>query len=230
MYNGHKQRLRDKFKQDGLNGFLPYEVLEFLLSFVQIRKDTKKSAKLLIQKFGSLCSVLNAPLALLKDVEGIGDRSAQLIKLCNELLNYTLREKILQNEYLNSVNDVITYVKHYYKAKKYEEFKIIYLNSQNQILFEETLFNGTVNKSSVYVRNLIERVLHFNAVAIVLFHNHPGGSLKPSDSDIKITKKIYQALNLLDIKLYDHLIIAGNNYYSFASSGLLDKIKCQTSF
>jgi len=145
----HKKRLRERFHKNNLDGFHNYEVLELILSYSIIRKDTKALAKSLINHFGSLSAVINAPINLLAQIEGIGERTASLIKLFREVGNFHLRESIIKNDAIKCSEDVYAYLKFYYKGLKNEEFKILYLNSRNIILFEETLFIGTINEARI---------------------------------------------------------------------------------
>ena len=217
----HKVRLRERYLKDGLSGFHDYEVLEIILSYSIIRKDTKPIAKELLKKFHNLNNVFHAPPQLLMEIDGIGERTASLIKLFKDVNIFRLQEHIIGKDYFNSSDDIFNYVHTYYKGLKNEEFKIIYLSAKNTILFEETLFKGTVNEAKIYLRVIIEHIILCNAATIVIIHNHPGGTTQPSKEDILITEKIKMAINMINVHLLDHLIISDNEYYSFVGAGLL---------
>ncbi|NPG96946.1 DNA repair protein RadC [Escherichia coli] len=102
-----------------------------------------------------------------------------------------------------------------------EEFRVLYLNNQNQLIAGETLFTGTINRTEVHPREVIKRALYHNAAAVVLAHNHPSGEVTPSKADRLITERLVQALALVDIRVPDHLIVGGSQVFSFAEHGLL---------
>ena len=102
-----------------------------------------------------------------------------------------------------------------------EVFKVLFLNTQNELLKEEELFRGTIDRSTVYIRELIKKILEYNAKSVILVHNHPAGSLRPSDSDIRLTKKVKEVFESLEIRLLDHLIISEKGYFSFLEGGIL---------
>ncbi len=217
----HKQRMRDRFVRDGLDGFHDYEVLELVLSYSIVRKDTRSLAKELIRRFGNLTGVLNAPVSQLIEVEGLGERSAVLLKLLRDVNCFHLREKILNHDYVSSADDVVKYLKTHYKGKKTEEFKVIFLNTQNMIIAEETLFHGTLNQSAIYKRKIVENALMHHAHAVILVHNHPGGNTTPSRDDILITRQIREALELVEIQVLDHIVIGDNDFLSFVREKIL---------
>ena len=211
----HKKRMRDRFIRNGLDGFHDYEVLELILSYSIVRKDTRGLAKNLIRRFGSLTDVLNAPVRQLTEVEGLGERSAVLLKLLRDANVYHLRETILHRDYISGAEDIIQYLKTHYKGMKTEEFKVIYLNTQNMIITDETLFYGTLNHSAIYIRKIVEHALMHHAHAVILVHNHPGGNMVPSSDDILITKRIQDALALVEIEVLDHILVGHDKYLSF---------------
>ncbi|MBW6516603.1 MAG: DNA repair protein RadC [Candidatus Cloacimonetes bacterium] len=217
----HKERLRIRYCQDGLAGFHNYEVLELILSYSLIQKDTKQIAKELINEFGSLIGVINAPVEKLIKIEGLGERTVVLLKLFRDTMTYALRENITKQICITSCHDVYNYLKHYYKGKQNEEFKVLYLNSRNYIITEETLFRGTVNEAKIYIRTLLQNVIKNGATAIIVVHNHPGGTLKASEEDIMITEKIKKVLTFIDVKVLDHIIVGDNDYISLANERMI---------
>lgn len=213
--NGHRNRLRQRYEKDGLDGFHPYEVLELLLFYVYPRKDTKALAKKFLSYFNdNLHKLMQADISELTKA-GLTENSATLLKLVRDAFLYQQKLSLIKTDYFTSSEEVYSYCKHYFKGKMIEEFKIIYLNTANQILNEETLFVGTVNESRVYIRKIVERCLYYGASQVLLVHNHPTGNLKPSDADLIITMKIKDALSLFEIRVLDHLIIGDNDFYSF---------------
>lgn len=218
---GHKKRLRERYEKDGLKGFHNYEVLELMLSYSIIRKDTKDLARKLLKRFGSLTESMNAPLESLLEVDGIGERTAVLIKLFKDVGDFHLKEDILARHSLNFPKEVYEYFKFHFKGKHIEEFIVVYLSSSNRVIDVELLFKGTIDRSAIYVRELIKKVLSLKSTSIIIVHNHPSGDTTPSRDDRDVTKKIKKALSHIDVALIDHLIIGGDKFFSFKENNLL---------
>ncbi|MBT3591090.1 MAG: DNA repair protein RadC [Candidatus Marinimicrobia bacterium] len=218
---GHRQRLRDKFLKSGLDGFHDYEIIELLLTLGTPRSDCKQPAKDVLKKFGSLKAVLEADPKDLKIIKGIGDKNVFGLKLSQDVARRYLSDRIIDKDYAQSSNDIIEYLQHNLRDKNKELFMVIYLNGRNQIIKMDELFKGTLNTSAVYPREVVKRALNNNAAALVFVHNHPSGNPNPSQDDISITKKLKEAALAIDVSVHDHLIIAGNDVYSFADHGLI---------
>ena len=220
-YLGHRERLRTKFKKTGLSGWQDYEILELILTYCAARIDTKPIAKALLRKFKTLGAVLDADEEDLQSVSGIGFRSAILLKLFREVGEIYLKSGLKKTDSVSSPGAVYDYLAVSLKGKKEEEFKVIFLNSANRPIEIETVQVGTVDKSAIYPRKVVERALKCSAVSVIVAHNHPGGSLKPSEDDIQITEALKSALATVDISLLDHVIISGDGYFSFKEKGIL---------
>ena len=218
---GHRQRLREKFLNSGLDGFHDYEIIELLLTLGTPRTDCKQPAKDALKKWGSLKAVLEAPPKELKKIKGIGDHNVFGLKLTQDVARRYLADRIVDMDYIQSSEDVLNYLRHNLRDKSQELFMVIYLNGRNQILKMETLFEGTLNTSAVYPREVVKKALENDASALVLVHNHPSGNPSPSQDDLTITKKLKEAAKTIDIYIHDHLIIAGNDVYSFSDHGLI---------
>jgi len=218
---GHRQRLRDRFLEGGLQGFHDYEVIELLLTLGTPRSDCKQSAKDALKKFGSLNAVLEADQKKLQEINGIGPNNVFGLKLTQTVARRYLADRVIGHDIITSSNEVLDYLKHNLRDKQQEIFSVIYLNGRNAIIGMEELFHGSLTTSAVYPREVVKKVLKQNAAAIILVHNHPSGNLNPSEEDIKITKKLLDAVTTIDVAVHDHLIIAGNDYYSFADNNLL---------
>ena len=218
---GHRQRLREKFLKNGLDGFHDYEIIELLLTLGTPRKDCKQSAKDALKKFGSLKGVLEASPSELKKIKGIGDNNVFGLKIAQSVSRRYLADRIIDKDFIRSADEVIDYLKHNLRDKSREVFLVIYLNGRNQILNMEELFEGTLSTSAVYPREVVKRALVNDAAALVFVHNHPSGNPNPSQDDLAITKKLKEAAQAIDVSVHDHLIIAGNDVYSFADHGLI---------
>lgn len=214
-YIGHRKRIKAKYKAAGLNGWLDYEVLEFALSYAIPRKDTKPIAKELLSKFKSINGVLDADRKDLENIEGVSEHTALFLSFLKDMaIRYA--EKGLYNKDLVSSPDVVyDYLKASLKGALDEEFKAMFLNSRNCLLAVETIQTGTVNKSVIYPRKIVERALYNHATGVIIAHNHPGGSISPSEDDYRVTKAIKDALKTVDVVLLDHILIGGNSYFSF---------------
>jgi len=220
-YAGHRQRLREKFLKSGLDGFLDYEIIELLLTLGTPRKDCKPIAKEALKEFGSLKSVLEADSTDLKNVKGIGDNNVFGLKIAQSVARRYLSDRIIDKDFIRSADQVMDYLKHNLRDKNREVFMVIYLNSRNQILKMEELFEGTLTTSAVYPREVVKRSLDNDAAALVFVHNHPSGNPNPSQDDLTITKTLKTAAQTIGVSVHDHLIIAGNDVYSFADHGLI---------
>ncbi|MBI4181291.1 MAG: DNA repair protein RadC [Chloroflexi bacterium] len=220
---GHRKRLREKFIKSGLNGFHDYEIVELLLSLGTPRRDCKQQAKEAIKRFKTLRGVLEAPTEELQQIEGIGAHSAFGIKLVQEVAREFLKEKIIDKPVYKSAQEIFDYLYHSMRDLKKEVFKAIFLNSQNQILDTEDLFEGTINSSPISPREVVESALKHNAALLIFAHNHPSGNPEPSQSDKELTRDLVYAGSIVRIRVLDHIIIGDNRYFSFASEGLIEE-------
>ncbi len=220
---GHRKRLRERFIKSGLNGFHDYEIIELLLSLGTPRKDCKQQAKEAIKKFKTLRGVLEAPSEQLQQIEGIGLHSAFGIKLVQEVAREFLKEKIIEQPVYKSAQELFDYLYHSMRDLKKEVFKVLYLNSQNQIIETEDLVEGTVNSSAISPREVIESAIKNNAVSLIFVHNHPSGNPAPSQSDKELTRELVYAGGIMRIKVLDHIIIGNDKYFSFAGEGLIEE-------
>jgi len=220
-YTGHRQRIKDKYKKSGIHGWLDYEVLELALSYAITRKDTKPIAKELTSRFKTINGVLDADRKELKSVSGISEHAALFLSLLKDIAILYLKSGLHNKNLLSSPEVVYAYLKASLKGSVDEEFKTLFLNGSNQLIAVETLQTGTVNRSVVYPRKIVERALYHHAVGVIIAHNHPAGTLKPSQDDCTVTKTIKDALKTVEISLLDHIIIADNDYFSFNEKGLI---------
>jgi DNA repair protein RadC len=221
--DGHRKRLRERFIKSGLAGFADYEVVELLLSLGTPRKDCKPQAKEALKKFKTLRGVLSASTEELQQIKGIGPHAAFGIKLMQDVAREYLKEQIIEKPYMHSSQEIFDYLYHSMRDLKNEIFKVLYLNSQNQIIDTADLFEGTVNSATVAPRQIVELALAHHAGALIFAHNHPSGNCEPSKSDKDITRDLVFAGGTVQIKILDHLIIGNNRYYSFAGEGLIGR-------
>ena len=196
---GHRKRLREKFLKSGLAGFHDYEIVELLLSLGTPRKDCKQSAKQAVERFKTLRGVLEAPREELQQIKGIGAHSIFGFKLVQEVAREFLKEQITGGPVYRSSQEVFDYFYHSMRDLKKEVFKVLYLNTRHQIIEIADLFHGTVDGSVVHPREVIESALEKNAVALIFAHNHPSGSIEPSQSDRQLTKDLVYAASIMQL-------------------------------
>jgi len=220
---GHRQRLRERFNQSGLSAFLDYEVVELLLTLGRPRKDCKPQAKEAIKRFQNLRGVLEAPPEELQQIKGIGPTHIFVIKFIQEIAREFLKERLLDEQFCKSSKEVFDYLCHSMRDLKKEVFKVMFLNAQNQVIEVEDLFEGTLNASAVYPREVIKGAIRHNAASLIFAHNHPSGNPDPSDEDKRITQDLVFAGNIMQIKVLDHIIVGDNRYFSFADAGLIQE-------
>lgn len=220
---GHRGRLRDRYLERGLDGFTDTEVLELLLSFGTPRSDCKEPARELLRRFGSLAAVLEAPAAVLQDVRGVGPKNSFAIGFVQSVAGRYLQQRLVGKRYLHSSKDVREYLEHSMRGLKREILSVIYLDSSHAIIGSEVVAEGTINLNTVYPRELVHRAITNHAAALIIAHNHPSGSLKPSPQDINLTRSLYFICSFLQIQLLDHFII-GDGTYSFADHGMIETL------
>ena len=219
---GHRKRLRERFERSGFEGFHDHEVLELLLSYVIPRRDVKPIAKALLTEFGSFSAVCDAPLPTLQQLEGVGPQAAIMLSTVPRLLDRYQQDRWKHNPTFGSTKEAVSYLFSILGTERNEVFCILALNSQNSLIAMERIQRGSVNRTAVFPRLVVEACLKHRATAVILSHNHPGGDPSPSAADRQLTRKLKRILSDLDIVAHDHIIIAGPTYFSFAEQGELE--------
>ena len=219
--SGHRARLKDKFLKYGLDAFLDYEIVELLLALGTPRRDCKRQAKDALKTFKTLSNVLTAPAEDLQEVNGIGPHNVFGIRLVREVARRSLKERMMSRPICHSSREVFDYLYHALRDAKTERFKVLFLDAKNRIIEEQTFSEGTVDSSAVYPREIIKAALRHHASSLIFVHNHPSGDPSPSDDDIRITRRLAEAGELVGIPLVDHVILGDDRYYSFRASKLL---------
>jgi DNA repair protein RadC len=220
--DGHRRRLREKFLRGGLAAFLDYEVVEILLTLGTPRQDCKEAAREALREFKSLRGVLEADPLDLRRIQGIGEHNVFGIRLVQEVSRRFLKERMMSRPFVRSSREVFDFLTHALRDSRIEQFKVLFLDPKNQIIEERTLFEGTVDSSAVYPREIMKEALRWNATALIFAHNHPSGDPEPSACDREITKELVFAARIMQLKILDHIIIGNNCYFSFADRGLIE--------
>lgn len=220
-FHEHRKRLKEKFRKAGLDGFHDYEALELMLTYAIPRRDVKPLAKALLDKFEGIQGVLDAPLEELIVFPGLGEHSALLLKLSRECSDLYLKKKVVKKSRVCCAPDLINYCRVSMGGLKDEQFRVVFLNTQNEIIEIETIQEGTIDQSVVYPRKVMERALYHKAAALIFVHNHPGGKVRPSVADKEITGSLVTAATAMDIEVHDHIIVGKEGFFSFRDSGLI---------
>ena len=225
---GHRERVRKKFLENGFNGLEDYEVLELLLFYVIPRKDTKAIAKELIEKFKTLANVLKADTLELKNINGLGDVAITFLKMIGALPARIYKDELKNQKLIkddkNKISDkevLLSFLRNKIGYEDVEKFYVIYLSSSNEVIAFEESSSGTLDRSSIYPREIYKRVIMENAKSIIIAHNHPSGNTCPSKCDIDITNEIAKGLKNFGALLLEHIIITRDSYFSFLEEGLI---------
>ncbi|WP_075289007.1 RadC family protein [Pararhizobium arenae] len=220
-YHGHRERLRNRFRDNGDNSLADYEILELLLFRLIPRRDTKPIAKALLERFGTLAGVLGAPPVLLQEVKGIGEAVALDLKLIAAVAHRTLKSELRGKQVLASWSSVIEYCHAAMAHETREQFRILFLDKRNALIVDEVQQTGTVDHTPVYPREVVKRALELSATALILVHNHPSGDPTPSRADIEMTKTIIDTAKPLGITVHDHIIIGRDGHVSLKGLRLI---------
>ncbi|MBN2060564.1 MAG: DNA repair protein RadC [Deltaproteobacteria bacterium] len=218
---GHRNRLREKFLEGGLERFSDEEVIEFLLSLGTPRKDVKQPAREALKKFGSLSETLSSGTENLIKIRGIGPKNALYLNLIHQVAGRYLKDKARGKSFFGSSKAVFDYLFHSMRDLKREVFKVLFLNRKNELIMDSNIFFGSLTGSAVYPREILTQALQNSAAALVFVHNHPSGDPSPSIEDKRLTRDLVWSSRLLMIQVLDHIIIGHNSYFSFADKGLI---------
>lgn len=220
IHSGHRQRLIEEYLSGGLEEFPPHKILELLLFFAIPRKDTNEIAHRLIQTFGSLSGVLEAPYEQLIAVEGVGHNTAVFLTMMPDLSRVYWRDSLARAP-LHSSRDAGTYLMTHFAGLREEHVGLICLDAKNRIVSSRLFQEGSFNAADVNIRRILGAALQNNAVSVILAHNHPGGVALPSETDLETTQRLREALEPAGVTLRDHIILADGDYVSLADTGVL---------
>ncbi len=219
VHEGHRERLRDNFLTHGLDGFHELQALELLLFYAIPRRDTNPLAHALLEHFGSLDGVFSASERELCEVPGVGKNTAALILLIPQILKRSRVAAADEIKYIRCGRDAALYLRPRLDTEKEEVALMICLDAQMAVINCLELARGTINAVDFNIRRVIEHAMKSKACYVILAHNHPGGSPRMSREDDAVTGRLYKALDLVGIHLYDHIIVAGGEYSSIRDMG-----------
>ena len=222
IHDGHRRRVKDAFLKTGLSHLPPHKVLELLLFYTIPRGDTNETAHRLIERFGSIAGVLDAPVELLKRVPGIGAESALHIRLAGDLVRLYLESGEEGGRAIKTTAQAKAAVRHKFLGESRECVHMLCLGSGGKVLYSEKIMEGSHKKVEIPPATVVRLALLCGAAKVLLAHNHPGGICNPSKEDLYTTKHLYSELRRVEIELADHLIVAEDGVYSMSENGMLD--------
>ena len=221
IHDGHREKMRLRFLTTELEGFADHEALELLLYYAIPRRDTNPIAHALMERYGSLSAVLNAPAEDLQKVEGIGESAAVLLRLVSQLSRKARLAEASLETILTSSERAGAYLLERFAGEQREIIYLLCLDRKGKLLSCKQLAEGDVSGASLNIRKVVETALLTSASAVILAHNHPSGVALPSADDEAATRQVQQALSTIGVELVDHIIVADQDFVSMADSGLL---------
>ena len=220
IHDGHREKMRRRFQETGLEGFADHEALELLLYYAIPRRDTNELAHRLLARYGSLSALLQAPIEDLRRVEGVGESAAVLLKLVPAVV-YKAQRSAGQETVLNSTEKAGRFLLSCFAGERNEVIYQLCLDRKGKLLARKRLSEGGSAAAELNIRRLVENALLSSASAVILSHNHPSGIALPSREDYATTQQAQDALRTIGVELLDHIIVAEDDYVSLADSGIL---------
>ena len=220
MAEGHRQRLKEKAKNLPLESFKQHEIMELMLFFVLPRRDTNSLGHTLMERYGSLYNICNASGEDLMRVKGLGAQTVEFLRLIPDFVRCYENSVFSEKFVFKTVDDIGKYCLTLQLGRLYEAVYLLCLDNGRRLIKKVKVAEGLPGEVYIEPRQIIEQVTHTSTTAVILCHNHPGGSLTPSHNDLIITSKTRDALDLIGIELIDHIIIANDSWFSFKSSGV----------
>ena len=227
IHDGHRQRLKNRFLEEGLELFDDHQVLELLLFYCIPRQDTNPIAHALLDHFGSLPQVMEAPPSELQKVAGMGESSATFLSLLNAFSRYYQISRTSSHNVLNTLDECGRYLTSFLYGRRNETVYLLCLDAKSKVLSCKEVGEGSVNSAAVPIRRIVEMALSANATTAILAHNHPSGIAYPSAEDVLTTRKLAVALSAVDITLADHIITADDDFISLRLSNLYNPDECR---
>ena len=220
IHDGHRQRLMERFHNEGLDHFEPVQVLELLLFYSIPRRDTNEIAHALLNRFGSVSKVMDASVEELMQVPGVGKNTATLLHLVKQAGRYYQVDSARKGAVMNDTEDCGKYLLPYFIGRQKETVFLLCLNANCNVISCREVGEGEINSAVISPRRVVEIALAEKASTVVLAHNHPSGVALPSHEDVVVTKRLAAALAAVDVTLFDHLIVADDDFVSLVQSGL----------
>jgi DNA repair protein RadC len=220
-YLGHRDRLRQRFRDAGADALADYELLEILLFRALPQRDVKPLAKTLLETFGSFAEVIGAPESRLAEIKGLGLSTITDLKIIQAAASRALRGAVKNRPVLSSWSTVLDYCRTAQAFADREEFRVLFLDKRNQLIADEVQQTGTIDHTPVYPREIVKRALELASTAVILVHNHPSGDPTPSRADIQMTQQIVSVAQPLGIAVHDHIIVGKDGHASLKGMKLI---------
>jgi DNA repair protein RadC len=217
IHKNHRARIRKRYRAQGLDGFADHEVLEILLYYCYPQRNTNDIAHRMLTKFGSLHSLFEADIETLMARLECTENIALLLNLVPALANRYFRSKWNRTVVFDGEKVAGEYAISLFVGLTSERFYLLSVDARNRLNNVTLISQGTLDESAIYPREVVKAAIQSQASAVILAHNHPGGSLKPSRADLEVTRHITDGLDFIGIKVLDHIIVTGDTYYSFAA-------------
>ena len=218
IHNGHRQRLKDRFRREGLDNFDELYVLELLLFYCIPRADTNPIAHRLLDYFGSLTAVLDASIEELEKIDGLGKNASTFLSLITQVGRYYQVKRSEPGEVLRTLEQCGNYIVPYFFGRERETVFMLCLDAKCKVLCCKMIGEGSVNSANIPIRRVVEIALGANATTVVLAHNHPSGLAIPSADDIQTTHRVAAALSAVEITLADHIVVSKDDFVSIVQS------------
>lgn len=224
LHSGHRERVKELFLKTGLDSFSSHTVLEMLLYYAIPQKDTNPIAHELLRKFGSLSGVFDAPMEELLKINGIGKSAAVLIKMVPQLSRLYQENLDHDKTVICDYDEAGQMLVKKFIGRQNEVVMLMLLDSKARILYCGVVSEGCATTANIYIKTIVRLAVQYNAVYAILAHNHPSGECLPSKQDISTTSWVFDALETVEVRLIDHVIVGGNNYLSIAKSKIMPEL------
>jgi DNA repair protein RadC len=220
-HSGHRARLRKRLAEQGGDGLLDHELIEYLLALAIPRRDTKPLAKALLAEFGGIGGLLSADGAALARVPGMGETSIAALKIAHAAALRLLRAEVAERPVLGNWQALLDYLRADMAHHAIERVRVLHLNTRNMLIRDELMSEGSIDEAAFYVREVIRRAIDLGSAAVILVHNHPSGDPTPSRADIEVTRNMAEAGKRMGIAVHDHIIMGTSGHSSLRALGLM---------
>ncbi|MEO6215561.1 MAG: DNA repair protein RadC [Sphingomonas sp.] len=220
-HSGHRARLRKRLAEQGGDGLLDHELIEYLLALAIPRRDTKPLAKALLAEFGGIGGLLSADGEALARVPGMGETSIAAIKIAHAAALRLLRAEVKERPVLGNWQALLDYLRADMAHHAIERVRVLHLNTRNMLIRDELMSEGSIDEAAFYVREVIRRAIDLGSAAVILVHNHPSGDPTPSRADIEVTRNMAEAGKRMGIAVHDHIIMGTSGHSSLRALGLM---------
>ncbi len=221
VHSGHRERIKNKFLAEGLDRFEPHEVLELLLYFGIPLKDTNAIGHALINQFGSLSAVFDAPIEELTKVSGVGKSAATLIKLIPEICRRYQDNLNNDKKRIFGTEEAAKILIGKFMGRQNEAVVLMLMDSKSRLLYCDVINEGSAIAANIYIKKIVRQAVQYNAVYAILAHNHPSGNCLPSKQDLDTTRWVFNALQTVEVRMLDHIIVSDNDYFSVANTEIM---------